>query len=404
MPRKTFANGFPLPASDLNTYLMDQAVQTYADATARTAALPTPTEGQQSYLADTNTVYSYTGSAWVAQIDAANYGTFLPNGSAGKNKIINGDFGIWQRGTSTTDGGYLADRWQISATGETRTQSRQTFTPGSAPVSGYEAEAFYRSASTAVAGAGNFTQFIQRIEDVRVFAGQTVTFSYWAKADSAKSIAIELQQVFGSGGSTNVNTFVAKQALTTSWTRYTHTFTVPSMTGKTIGGGSYADIRFWLSAGSSFDARTGTLGQQDITFDVWGVQLEAGSVATQFATSTGTKQGELAACQRYYLRTTAFTAYNFLSVFGVASSITNALINIPLLVTMRVIPTSIGGANLSLSDGPTNITVSSVTLDANTNRNLVTVNATASGLTQFRSYCLRANNSTSAYFEINAEF
>lgn len=66
MPRKVFANGNPLPASDLNTYLMDQSVMTFADSAARSAAIPSPTEGMITYLNDTNKVEVYTGSplAW----------------------------------------------------------------------------------------------------------------------------------------------------------------------------------------------------------------------------------------------------------------------------------------------------------------------------------------------------
>jgi hypothetical protein len=65
LPRKTFTAGQPLTATELNTYLMTQAVQTYADAAARTTALPTPTEGQIIYLNDINQFQgSHGGSVW----------------------------------------------------------------------------------------------------------------------------------------------------------------------------------------------------------------------------------------------------------------------------------------------------------------------------------------------------
>lgn len=64
MPIKTFQNGFPLPASDLNTYLMNQSVMTFASSTARAAAITTPNEGMLTWLEDTNTYQYYTGSAW----------------------------------------------------------------------------------------------------------------------------------------------------------------------------------------------------------------------------------------------------------------------------------------------------------------------------------------------------
>jgi len=62
-------------------------------------------------------------------------------GQAGKNKIINGDFGIWQRGTTFTNltaGAYSADRWIVQTSNNTIDVSRSTFTPGTAPVAGYE--------------------------------------------------------------------------------------------------------------------------------------------------------------------------------------------------------------------------------------------------------------------------
>ena len=260
-------------------------------------------------------------------------------GQAGKNKIINGNFGIWQRGTSfDVSAGYNADRFVVTNVGNTGTITQQTFAAGTAPVSGYEATYFSRSTITGVAGAGNFTTYAQRIEDVRTFAGQTVTVSYWAKADAAKSVSLEFQQFFGSGGSASVNTFVAKQALTTSWVRYSSTVTIPSISGKTIGtGGTQLDFRFWLSAGSTYDSRTSTLGTQSITFDIWGIQVEYGSKATPFQTATGTIQGELAACQRYYWQPINAASQNI--SMGFMYSASQVQFTILPIVTMRIAPT-----------------------------------------------------------------
>jgi hypothetical protein len=208
--------------------------------------------------------------------------------AAGKNKIINGDFGIWQRGTSFTSTGnnYWADRWTCESNVTNRTLSQQTFTPGTAPVAGYEGTYFARYATTQT---GSFSSNIrQHIEDVRTLAGQTATISFWMKADSARTIPIGYAQVFGSGGSGTVAAVITSFSVTTSWQRFTATFSVPSISGKTIGTNSYL-LPFF-----SFD------NQASATIDIWGVQLEAGSVATAFQTATGTIQGELSACQRYY--------------------------------------------------------------------------------------------------------
>jgi hypothetical protein len=61
-----------------------------------------------------------------------NSGGATPAFLAGKNKIINGDFGIWQRGTSlsvtTNAGAFLADRFLLNFAGTfTGTLSQQTF-------------------------------------------------------------------------------------------------------------------------------------------------------------------------------------------------------------------------------------------------------------------------------------
>lgn len=217
-----------------------------------------------------------------------------------RNIIINGNFDIWQRGTSLSGFGYLADRWQVQGAGSTFVQSRQTFALGQTDVP-REPEYFHRTVVTSVAGAANYAVFVQRIEDVRTFAGQNVVLSFWAKANASKNACVEFVQLFGSGGSTQVNVSPSNTiALTTSWQKFTVTKSIPSISGKTIGSDNNDCFIFhlWLDAGSNFNARLNSLGQQSGTFDIAQVQLEAGDNATPFEhRSIGQ---ELALCQRYY--------------------------------------------------------------------------------------------------------
>jgi hypothetical protein len=62
---KVGVNGSAVTSS--HDYLIaKQSVVPYDDASARTTAVPSPVEGQMSYLRDTNTVEVYDGSAWVS--------------------------------------------------------------------------------------------------------------------------------------------------------------------------------------------------------------------------------------------------------------------------------------------------------------------------------------------------
>ncbi len=249
------------------------------------------------------------GESLVADSSTSTGLSYQENYAAGKNKFINGDFRINQRAftsTTATASTYGFDRWITSSSDGTVTFSAQTFTPGTAPVSGYEAINFLRAATTGQTLASANTQIHQRVEDVRTFAGQTITISFWAKAASGTpKIAVEVSQAFGTGGSpsSTVNTYAGQVTTSTSWARYSVTVSVPSISGKTIGTDSNSSslpIRFHTSAGSDLNARTGSLGIQNATIDIWGIQAEDGSVATAFQTATGTIQGETSACQRYY--------------------------------------------------------------------------------------------------------
>lgn len=64
MSYKVFQNGFPLPASDLNNYLMNQSVIAFASSTERDSTLTSPIEGQLTYLEDTNSYTYFDGADW----------------------------------------------------------------------------------------------------------------------------------------------------------------------------------------------------------------------------------------------------------------------------------------------------------------------------------------------------
>jgi len=62
--KKTFTAGEVLTASDVNGYLMEQSVMVFGGTAARSSAIPTPSEGMVSYVADVDNLQLYNGSAW----------------------------------------------------------------------------------------------------------------------------------------------------------------------------------------------------------------------------------------------------------------------------------------------------------------------------------------------------
>lgn len=64
MPRKTFNPGDVLAAADVNSFLMNQSVMTFAGTAARGSAITVPNEGMLTWLEDSNTYQFYNGSAW----------------------------------------------------------------------------------------------------------------------------------------------------------------------------------------------------------------------------------------------------------------------------------------------------------------------------------------------------
>jgi hypothetical protein len=355
------------------------------------------------------------GDTLVADSAATTGLRWQPNFSVGRNKIINGDFWINQRSFSstTTNGTFGFDRWGFNCSGGTATYSSQTFTTGAAPVAGYEGRTFARVVTSGQSAAGDLALLYQPIESVRTLANQTITISFWAKASTGTpKIAVETIQNFGTGGSpsSEVLAYQGQATLSTSWARYSITGTLASISGKTIGTANddKVVVLLWTSAGTTYNSRTGSLGVQNATIDIWGVQVEAGSVATPFTTATGTLQGELAACQRYYQRfgsnpNIPTSGYNRFTQFAPAINTTRVYVQSLFFVPLRANPSSIEYSGIKLQDGTNFYTITALSIDQAGAGNTSLTADVASGLTQFRPYCLMQDNNTSHYLAFNAE-
>jgi hypothetical protein len=211
-----------------------------------------------------------------------------------KNLLINGNFDIWQRGTTNPNpnsGAFITDRFRCDWNGNAGVNiSRQNFLLGQTEVP-HEPQFFYRWQQV-IAGAGaTIHKISQTVESVRTLAGKVATVSFWAKADTARQIALTVTQLFGNGGSVPVVTPVAAFQVKSTWAKYTATFQVPSIAGKLIGAASNDSLML------SFDLPLNVLQ----TFDLAQVQLEDSPVATPFENRSPAE--ELLLCQRYYEKT-----------------------------------------------------------------------------------------------------
>jgi hypothetical protein len=216
----------------------------------------------------TQATVSSSGMTTVGTVNA-------PNTFGFKNRFINGQMAIWQRATSGTASGstyFGPDRWLDG--GQTYPFSQSTDVPTNSPA---------RYSLEINASAGSYGTFGQRIESYNVqdMAGQTVTFSFYAKLVSG-------------GGGLNINistpnsqdnysasTGVATSTptITSSWAQYVVTFVAPAS----------------ITNGIQINLFTNSQAAQ-IRYTLF--QFEIGSQATSFdVRSIGT---EFALCQRYY--------------------------------------------------------------------------------------------------------
>jgi hypothetical protein len=332
-------------------------------------------------------------------------------GSAiGKNAAINGACEIAQRGTAAVtltaaSFQYPVDRFFAGRSSGTTGATAQQFTPTT--LDGFQYAV--RVQRTAAGTSTNDLYIGQSFETANSipFANKTVVVSFYARkgadySPTASALSVRFytgtgtdQSGLGSGFTGSATPISQTATLTTSWQRFQYTATLAS---------TATQMQFL-----AFCTPTGTAGAAD-NFDITGLQVELGAIATPFSRSQGTIQGELAACQRYYYRATA-TAAGARMGNGMANSTTGVLAYIPIPVSMRVPVTSLeqngnaGDYSIRIAGGG-NVVCSAVpTIDDFTIPNLATVNLTvASGLTAGQAVFVRSQNATAqAYFGWSAE-
>jgi len=407
----------PTVSIDTATTVDKTTAQTLTNKTLTSPVLTTPTistiDAKGDLLAGTadNTVdriaVGSDGESLVADSSTSTGLRWQGDYAAGKNAVINSNFNIWQRGTSIAatggSGVYTADRW--SAYNASYTVSQQdTSDTTNLPFISKCARVIRRVGETSVAGA-NFVQPLETV-NTKPFIGKTATVSFYARAGanySSASGALLVYLLGGTGTDQNPNntytgqTSVISQTatLTTTWQRFSYT------TGSTIGTTVNELAVQFTSVG------VGTAGAADY-FEVTGVQLEIGSVATAYSPNAATIQGELAACQRYFVALPSGSASDNYATFATGYTATttkgNFVVNLP--VPMRIYPTMTysAGNTFATHTGASTVTAGTAIATDRSSPNTIWCNLTvASGLTAGNALFLIGNNTTSAKIEASAE-
>lgn len=318
------------------------------------------------------------------------------------NPVLNSSYDIWQRGTSFAPAAntatYTADRWQVYTGATGRTISRQTTSDTTnLPAIQYCVRIARDSGNTSTS-AIQFTQNFESSNSIP-YAGKTVTMSFYARAGanySAASGALGVTLYTGTGTDQNLYSGYTGSAspinstatLTTTWQRFSYSGTIAATATEIAPYFIFTPV--------------GTAGAADYA-EITGVQIDVGSTALPYRRNSATLAGELAACQRYYYRTSGSAAY-YAMAQGVSSSTTaaNALFQWP--VTLRTASTDITYGNLYFEQyngtAGTNPTVTA----ANASNNVARLSLTGmTGLTAGQVGYLFSNNDSTSYIAVNAE-
>ena len=355
----------------------------------------------------------------------------ITNNLSNRNLIINGAMQVAQRGTSSTSVGYqTVDRMYVgfAGTDEAPTITQADISSSDTPYTkGFrKALKIQNGNQTSGAGAADEMTFVYNIEAQDLAqsgwdytsSSSNISISFWVKSSVAQQFQVNNRLYGPSGG--NQREFCYEYTLAANtWTKITKT--IPGQADNTLRNTNELGMfmMFGLFYGTNYTASGRTFDQwgaknnaanfrdfattwyttNDATFEITGVQLEVGSVATDFEHRSFGQ--ELALCKRYYNRFTAGSAYTRFAD-GQVQSTDQAEFTFQHPVTMRAAPTfGYGGSVKGWSENALK-TVSSIALN-DPNVNNCTFTATTSGCTRGTAIDFLANNSSTAYIEFISE-
>ena len=322
-----------------------------------------------------------------------------------RNLIVNGAMAVAQRGTSSTSVGYqTVDRFRNITTTLTATQSQQSLSSGDPYDEGFRF--FYRQENTSTStAAGARISVYQRIENQDISqsgwnytdSNSYITLSFWVRASVAQTYYAQITTQDTSGYnypmsfalSADTWTKVTKQipgnsnlSFTTGTDIGLALFFVPFFgTDRTDSGVSVDTWAAYANGTQLPDMTTTWANTSNATFDITGVQLEVGQVATPFEhRSYG---DELRRCQRYYQRIVSDSNSDPIGI-GYNEGTTEAKVMIDFPVTMRTPPSSLEqtgtASDYEVRSGSTT-NCSSVPAIGPATKNNITIIFTLSGLT-----------------------
>lgn len=345
---------------------------------------------------------SAIGKSVISAADAAEINTLLsnwldlPNINGGplgglRNKIINGDFQVWQRGISLANPTFCADRWLLASngTGYTQYASRNDIPLGYTTIPGNPN--YYTRIERTGAGSGEtYSWFLQRIEGVRTLAGKTATLTLYARSSTHTQLpSVAISQNFGTGGSPSaaVLTYIDTNiAVGTTFSKIQYKIEIPSIDGKTSGSDN----------NDFFEVLIGLPQNETFVFDFAHISIVEGDATNEVDPfSPRHIQQELALCHRYSLRWSA-VQYGRAAI-GYADSSANVVVVLNLPVPLRANP-NIGISNLTANG----TAISSAGLAA-MSANIVQLNCASSGLTTGAMYQIYVAASTSGSLILDAE-